>query len=73
MKVQIVAPLTDGSRGIIYEHNIFIMQTSDVNVMKLFSSLKYTPDLGMEITLSCAISSVDFLSPQIDRLLAMAV
>jgi hypothetical protein len=36
---QIVASLTDNSRGIIYEHNIFIIQATDYDTMlKLYNS-----------------------------------
>jgi len=31
--LQIVAPLTDNSRGAIYDHNMFIKQAFGVNVM----------------------------------------
>jgi hypothetical protein len=36
---QIVVSLTDNSRGIIYEHNIFIIQaTDDDRMLKLYNS-----------------------------------
>ncbi len=41
--LQIVASLTYDSRGIIYNHNLFIVQSSGVNVIKLFSSLSALP------------------------------
>jgi len=37
--LQIVASLTDDSRVVIYDRNTFIIQATDVNVIKLFLSL----------------------------------
>ncbi len=37
--LQIVTSLTDNSRGIIYDHNMFMVQDTEVNVLKLFFSL----------------------------------
>jgi hypothetical protein len=35
--LQIVASRTDNPRVVIYDHNIFIIQATGVNVIKLFS------------------------------------
>ncbi len=35
--LQIVASLTDNSRSIIYDHNMLMVQGTEVNVLKLFS------------------------------------
>ncbi len=40
--LQIVVSLTDNSRGIIYEHAIFIIQATDYDMMlKLYTILRY--------------------------------
>ncbi len=37
MTFQIVASLIDAARGVIYDHHMFIVQATGVNVLKLFS------------------------------------
>jgi len=41
--LQIVASLTDNSRGVTYDRNVFTIQATGVDVIKLFSFITDAP------------------------------